>query len=480
MPYVLYAILAAVVLFVLVLVLRAANFKPRDNVAVVEKDEDFDREVTISRLQKLIRFKTVSYRESEKEDDEEFKKLLSSLPELYPNVFKVCEYNELADRAILFHWKGKNEGDAAVLMAHYDVVPVEESGWEKPAFEGILEDGVLWGRGALDTKVTFNGVLSAADHLISEGFTPEYDIYFAFSGGEEVNGKGAVNIVDFFEQNNITPSIVVDEGGAVVENVFPGVKAPCGLIGIAEKGMMDVRYTAQSSGGHASAPKPNSPLVRLSKVCLKLDKNIFKYHITKPAALMFDTLGRHSSFVFKLVFSNLWLFRGLIDKFLCKKSGGEINALLRTTVAFTQASGSRASNVIPPKAEMVSNIRLNPEDTIDSALAELKAVCDKENVEVELIHGMNPSRISVADCEAYDKVASAVASTWKGSIVSPYLMVQCSDSRHWGRLSDKVYRFSAMDLTSEERATIHGHNERIRVDCANRAVEFYIRLVRTL
>jgi carboxypeptidase PM20D1 len=75
-------------------------------------------------------------------------------------------------------------------------------------------------------------------------------------------------------------------------------------------------------------------------------------------------------------------------------------------------------------------------------------------------------------------VASAVASTWKGCIVSPYLMVQSSDSRHYGRISDKVFRFSAMDLTSEERATIHGNNESIRIETLHRACEFYIRLMR--
>ena len=156
----------------------------------------------------------------------------------------------------------------------------------------------------------------------------------------------------------------------------------------------------------------------------------------------------------------------------------EINALMRTTVAFTQMEGSKAPNVIPPRAAMVSNMRLNPMDNIDSAMAYLKKVVNDDNVEIKLLGGMNPSRISTTDCEGYDKVATAVASTWKGCIVSPYLMVQCSDSRHWGKISDKVYRFSAMDLTSEERATIHGNNERIRVDCACRAVEFYIRLIK--
>ena len=69
-------------------------------------------------------------------------------------------------------------------MAHYDVVPVEEENWTHPAFEAEIRDGVMWGRGTLDTKVTFNGVLSAAENLISQGFVPENDIYFAFSGGD--------------------------------------------------------------------------------------------------------------------------------------------------------------------------------------------------------------------------------------------------------------------------------------------------------
>ncbi len=476
-PYCILAILAILFLLVAVILIRTIRFKPQAQPRILEEEEDFDRDGAVTRLQTLVRYKTVSYRDSSLEDDAEFEGMINALPTLYPNVYKTCTLTRLDGRALLYRWAGKHADEPTVLMAHYDVVPVNEDAWEKPPFDAILEDGVLWGRGTMDTKDTFNGVLFAAETLIARGFTPENDIYFAFSGGEEVNGEGAPNIVSYFKQHGITPALVVDEGGAVVENVFPGVSAPCGMIGIAEKGMMDVSYKTRSAGGHASAPKPHTPVGVLSRACTRIESHPFPSHLCAPVAKMFDTLGRHSNFVYRMIFANLWCFSPLLD-LICKKSGGELNALMRTTVAFTQMSGSSASNVIPPEAEMISNIRLNPMDTMDSAKAYLEKTVNDKSVSVEIIYGMDPSPISETDCPAWDKVATAVASTWKGCLVSPYLMMQCSDSRHYGEISNHVYRFSAMDLTSAERATIHGNNERIRIQTVLSACEFYIRLMK--
>ena len=140
--------------------------------------------------------------------------------------------------------------------------------------------------------------------------------------------------------------------------------------------------------------------------------------------------------------------------------------------------GSKDRNVIPPEAKLVSNMRLNPEDSIASALSHLRKTAADSSVEITALEGFEPSPISETNCEAWNKVASAVAETWRGCVVSPYLMVQCSDSRHYRDLSNHVYRFSAMDLTAEERKTIHGNNERIRLETVAHAVEFYIRLMK--
>ena len=472
-----YILVALLALLVAVIAVRTAQFKPKSQPETGAETVEFDRQAAIDSLAALIRCKTISYSDPSLEDDAEFEKLIALLPKLYPKVFASCAFRKLPDRALLLRWPGKAGDAPAVMMAHYDVVPVDEEKWEKPPFAGIIEDGCLWGRGTLDTKGTFNGIFSAAEHLIGQGFVPEQDIYFAFSGGEEVNGKGAENIVKLFQEQGIVPGIVVDEGGAVVENVFPGVKAPCGLIGIAEKGMINAQYRCQSNGGHASAPKPHTPVGILARACSRVENHPFRCHIDGPAAKMFDTLGRHSTLLYRIIFANLWCFGWVLD-LLGRMSGGEINAILRTTVAFTQMEGSSARNVIPTEAKMVSNMRLNPNDSVQSALEYLKKVVHDDQVEITALECSEPSRVSQVDCAAWDKISAAVAHTWPGCIVSPYLMVQCSDCRHWGVISDKVYRFSAMDMTSQERASVHGNNERVRLETIGKTVEFYIRLMK--
>lgn len=471
------AIALAIFLCMAVIVFRAACFVPKKSSDCPADEIQFDKHAPVEALQRLIQCQTISCSDSSLEDDDEFEKLISLIPQLYPQVIESCSFHRFPERGILMRWPGKSQRSPSVMMAHYDVVPADASQWDKPPFSGIIEDGILWGRGTLDTKATFNGILCAANHLICAGFQPENDIYFAFSGSEEINGNGAKNIVDYFIANGIQPALVLDEGGAVVENVFPGVKSPCALIGIAEKGQMNVQYSVTSNGGHASAPPVKTPVDTLCKACRKVVRHPFKMRISQPAAQLFDTLGRHSTFGYKLIFSNLWCFRPVLDLF-CRISGGELNALVRTTTAFTQMQGSDAKNVLPTQAKMISNIRLNPGDTVNEATERLQKIISDPQVSISVSEAFEASSVSKTDCGAYDAVASAISQTWPGCIVSPYLMVQCADARHWGRICDHVYRFCAMDLSADERKTIHGNNERIRLDAITRTVEFYIRLMK--
>lgn len=459
-----------------VLIARAAKFNPKDNFEPSGKDVELDKEKIVKDMQEMIRCKTVSYTDASLIDETEFEKFRNLLPELYPNIHGECSRQFIGKSGILYRWKGKMEGDPVVLMSHYDVVPVEEDQWEKPAFEAIIENGELWGRGTLDTKGTLCGIMEAAEKLIGEGFTPNHDIYFAFCGDEEVNGTSCPDMVQWFEDRGIKIAMVVDEGGAVVENVFPGVKGECALIGTAEKGLMNVEFKAKSNGGHASTPPVHTIVGELSQAVVNVEKQPFKRHLTKPVKEMLDTLGRHSGFGYKILFANMWLFEGLFDQ-VCKMSGGELNAMIRTTCAITKMEGSKAYNVIPPSASVGMNLRLMNGDTVESAKEYLEKVVNNPNIEVSVVNGTNPSPDSDTSCKEWTMLCQSIADTWDGAIISPYLMMACSDSRHYSRITDRVYKFSAMKLSKEERGMIHGNNERIPVDTLVKCAEFYVRLM---
>ena len=459
------------------LAVRTAQFVPPEEERREVEPVDFDFGAAVACLRRLIRCKTVSYYDHALEDDAEFERLVGMLPELYPHVSEACSLTRMDDRALLFRWPGRSTGNPSVLMAHYDVVPVDEDAWEHDPFGAELIDGVLWGRGTLDTKVTFNGILFSADTLIARGFVPQHDVFFAFSGGEEVSGPGAKHIVDWFAERGIVPEMVLDEGGAVVQDVFPGLEQPCGLIGIAEKGFMNVRLEATSNGGHASAPKPHSPMVALAEAIDAIENNPMPMKVTEPVLKMLDALGRRTAMPYRAIFANVDALMPALDLFT-RKTGGNLNALMRTTVAFTQSQGSAAPNVIPSVASVTANIRINPEDTSAGVVAYLEKVIDDPSIKISAYDVDEPSPISRTDCEGWRRVASAVADTWPECVVSPYVMIACSDSRHYRDLSDRVYRFCGYDVTDEELATIHGSNERIRLEVLRRNVEFFVRVLR--
>ncbi len=467
------------IVWLVVIIVRAVRFRAPVEAETAAAEVNVDAEHAIESLQRMVRCKTVSYYDASRIDETEFDRFRALLTERYPAVYERCTFERIGNSGLLYKLEGRHSDKPAVMMAHYDVVPVEEEGWEKPAFEGIIEDGILWGRGTLDTKGTLCGVLEAAETLLKGGFTPENDLYFAFAGDEEVAGMTQPTIVETLRARGVTPAIVVDEGGAVVENVFPGLKQPCALIGIAEKGMMNMSMTVEGAGGHASAPPPHTGVGLLAKAVYDIENKPFAMKLTKPVLEMFDTLGRRSTFLYRLIFANLWCFKPLLDG-ICKKSGGELNALVRTTVAFTQMQGSVATNVLPPKASVGANLRIIGGETPQSALTHMERTADQKRIRFKDEYSMAPSPFSNTTGYGWEKLTAAVRQTWPEAVVSPYLMIACSDARHYAPISDNVYRFSAMALSKEERGYIHGHNERIPTDKIVRTVAFYQRLLGSL
>ena len=466
----------AIVLFLIVLVARAAMFKPR---ALPPRPEpapvDIDGERAVRNLQEMVKLETV-WNWDDDPDGKPFEAFRELLARLYPLVHKRCGSERIGRGGLLLHWKGKSVDHPTVFMAHYDVVPAEAENWQKPPFSAVREGDVIWGRGTLDTKSTLCASLEAAEALMGKGYVPANDVYFSYAGDEETDSTDAPAIVDALKSRGISPALVLDEGGAVVEKVFPGVSRPTALIGTAEKGSANVSFSVSGMGGHASAPPTRTPIGILARAVVNVEGNAMAAHLCEPVLRMFDTLGRHSTFAYKLIFSNLWCFKGLFTA-ICKKSGGELNALVRTTCAFTQMQGSSARNVLPPSANITGNIRLMSPDTMDSIIADLEKRVNDSTVSITRLTGVNPSPFSNMDSEGYGRLCNAIAATWPDALISPYLMIACSDSRHFCRISDVVLRFSAMALSGDDRKRIHGNDERIREDQFIEALAFYRRMM---
>ena len=458
---------------------RTLAFKPKREARPAPDAAGVDGKKVAEDLAAMIRCRTVSNLDHSLEDETEFEKFRALLRERFPLLHERCAPERVGRNGLLFTWKGRTSEAPSVLMAHYDVVPADEANWSRPPFAGLIADGVLWGRGTLDTKCTLCCALEAAEQLLAEGFTPAHDLYFAFSGEEEIAGPSASDIVDELQRRGVEPAFVLDEGGAVVTGVFPGVDAPCALIGTSEKGQMQLFLDMKSEGGHASAPPRSTIAGRLARAVTRIEKRPAPFTLTPPAAEMFDTLGRRSIWPVRMVFANLWLFRPALD-LATRLMGGELNALVRTTCAVTQMQGSPANNVLPPDASVGVNLRIMCGDSADKAEARIRRAVGDEAVSFRRGPWAEPSPYSETEgSEGWARLKSAVERTWPDAIVSPYLMLAGSDSRHYGRISRNVYRFGPLELSKEERGTIHGNNERVPLAKVVKCAEFYLRLIRS-
>lgn len=439
-----------------------------------------DSELAVSRLQRLIRIPTVSRLDETDTEWAEFDRFIAALTELYPHLHAAFDREVVAGHSLLYRWPGATSEAPTVVMAHYDVVPATDEGWTHPPFAAELVDSdgdrLVWGRGALDDKGALVAVLEAVESLVIDGFQPAHDIYLSFGHNEETTGAGAEAIVDLLASRSIRPALVIDEGGAVVEKIFPGVTAPIAVVGVCEKGITSVQLTVNQAGGHASTPPRMTATVRLARAITRLNARPFPARLTATNFEMIQILGAHSTGPLRFVFNRAQAFRLPLTALFGRLSD-ETSAMVRTTTAVTQLSGSQAANALPEQAVAVVNTRIAQGSTVAETLRHITRAVRDPKVDISITQPNEPSAVSPTSGAAWDLVRSSIEATYPSAIVTPYVMLGASDSRHFTRVSDHVYRFSPFEMSGAERGTLHAVNERIRVSTFVRGIEFYQRII---
>ena len=420
-------------------------------------------------LARLIQLETIStFNQTDKTKFYEFHEVLR---EMFPNLFKVCTFEDF-DGSFLMRWQGKTDKDPIMLMNHHDVV--EATGdWSYNPFGGEIADGKLWGRGTLDTKGGLWAMMQAAEELVRKGFVPERDIYFLSACTEECAGEGADTISKVLEERGLRFFMVLDEGGYILEEPIAGAKGKFAVIGLGEKGCADLKFIAHSRGGHASIPPKDTPLVRLGKFMAAVEKkNLFKTEMAPIIHATFESLAGAMSGPLKFVLKNSRLFKPLLVKVMPMVSGAA-GAMLRTTVAFTMASGSEGTNVLPQEAWVIANMRYSHHQGGKSSIEAISKLAEKYDIETVVLDPGVDSPISSHDSDAYKFITKAVTNVFPDVKTTPYIMTAASDSRFMWRISENCLRFAPFSITDEQLEGIHGLNENVDLSALAPAVDFY-------
>lgn len=478
----LVGVVVLLVLLAALLVFRATTYFSDQSAAPRAEIDNpaLDEAAAVQRFAGALTFPTISHDDRSNFDASAFLALHDYLQSAYPLVHERMQRTVISGYSLVYHLPGSNPALQPVLfMAHMDVVPVQEDTldqWTHPPFAGVVESGMVWGRGSVDDKVGVIGLLEATELLLQQGLQPERSLYLAFGHNEEVGGAdGAQAVAEYFRKQGIRFDFVLDEGGALTKGILAGIDKPIAVIGLSEKGYVNLLLEVEAPGGHSSQPPDHSGLGILAQAIVNIENNPF------PARLDFllptmEAIGAYLPFTDRLAMSNLWLLGPVVKGQLMQQP--DMAAGIRTTIAATMASGSPKSNILPTRASAVINLRILPGETVETVRQRVIEVIGDERVEVTAEYGSDPSPVSPTDTRGYALIASTIRAFQPDGLVAPYMVRGGTDAKYFYSVSDNVYRFAMIHVTPETVRYVHGIDERMPVEDYLMAIRFYYNLVK--
>lgn len=462
-------------------VYRALQLMSRQVPAGTPSGIGVDTANAIERLAGAIRLPTVSWDDVTRRDSAAFAGLHEYLAAQFPNVARGLTREVVSGHSLLYTWTGTATTQPPIILAgHLDVVPADDGAWTHPPFAGVVDGGRIFGRGALDDKGGVLGMLEAVDALIAKGFTPSRTIYLAFGHNEEGgdDASGAAAIAALLQARGVRAAWLLDEGGLIYDRV-PGVSQPVALVGIAEKGFLNLELKVEAAGGHSAMPPRQTAVGILAGALDRLERHPMPARLDGAARATFETLAGDMSLPFKILIANLAVTRPLLLQRL--SSSPDSNALVRTTAAPTMLSGSQKSNVLATAARAIVNFRLLPGDSVDAVTAHAARVIGDARVMLAIAaEGASEAvPMSPVDTSEFAALAQSIRAVFPAVLVAPYLTIAATDAREYRAITSGTYRF--LPIHQPDATTlIHGVNEHITVDGYMKAIAFYATLIEAL
>lgn len=475
--------LALLLVLLATLFFRMLNYSPEQQVVEGIKPQAVGDDA-VSRLSQAIQIQTISALTDSQQRQLNFQQFHDFLAQSFPRVHATMEVSRINDFALLYRWPGTNTSlKPVLLLSHQDVVPIEpgtEQDWQYPPFAGTIAQGFVWGRGAWDDKSILMASLEALEMLLAAGVQPNRTLMLAFGHDEEVGGElGAKAIAGIFEQQGLRFEFILDEGGVIGLDLVPGISQPVAMIATAEKGYLTLRLTTEDQGGHSSVPPKITAVGRLARAVSRLQDQPLPAKLTQPVRDMFAVLGPQMPWTKRLVLSNQWLFESLLVAQMA--SNRSTQAYVRTTTAPTMLKAGVKENVLPQTATAIVNFRLLPGDSRQAVIQQVRQIIADDAVQVQVEEAgsisSEPSPVSSRKSAAFKLLEKSIRQVNPDVLVSPALLFGATDSRHFSKLSDNIFRYTPIRISAADIKRIHGTDERIAVADYQNAIRFYIQLI---
>lgn len=369
--------------------------------------------------------------------------------------------------------KGDGSAKPVLLASHADVVGVEREKWTVDPFAGLIKDGYVWGRGAIDFKGGMAVFAQAVMRLAREKVPLKRDVIFLVEADEEAAQYNTSWLAQS-HWDKMDCEFALNEGGWIMKR--PDGRVRYVSISTADKSGITLVLTARGTSTHSSMPRPDNAIFRLAKALSRLAEYETKPELTASTREFFLTLGKTSeppmsTYFFDLVNSKDPSAIARADKEISKDL--LLHAIMRNTIAPVLLNAGFRGNVIPGSADATINFRTIPGTTAEDLTAEIKKVIADPSIEIappsstaRVLGGRTLSNVkdSPTDTALYQALAHSAAKIWPGVPTTPYLFQAGTDAGAWRSRGVPVYGIYPYPISNEDLSRMHGNDERVSVD----------------